>query len=84
MDINKMLSELRSERSRIDKAITALEELATTARSSVAASSQRAAKSAATTEAPVRRRRKMSAAARKRISDAAKARWAARRQARAK
>ena len=61
MQIEKIVAELKAERSRLDKAIAALEGLSSVnGRRSVA-----------------KKRKKMSAAARKRISRAMKARWAA-------
>jgi len=65
MDINRVLAELKSERTRLDAAISAIERINSTgARRGRPAGSRR------------RGRRRLSAAARKRISDAQKARWA--------
>jgi hypothetical protein len=75
MNLRTTLSELRSERQRLDRAISALEALDGTG----------ANEKAPRTSQPVTRkpskRRRMSAAGRKRISDMMKARWAARRKA---
>ena len=67
MDIKAILSQLKAERDRLDKAIAALEGL----------------ESSGTSRGRGRRRgrRRMSAAGRKRISEMMKARWAARRKA---
>jgi hypothetical protein len=67
MNTTKILAELKAERSRLDQAINALSAIATT--NGIAAE-------------PVRRgrrggRRRLSADARRRISEAAKKRWAA-------
>ncbi len=70
MEINKVLSELRMERDRITQAIAAIEALTGTGE-------QRSGKS----QLGVKPRRTMSAAARKRISEAAKRRWAERKKA---
>ena len=73
MEINKILSELRNERERITQAIAAIEGL-------TGAGTQRSAKS----KAGAKPARTMSAAARKRISEAAKRRWAERKKTAAK
>lgn len=71
MDTAKILSELRSERQRIDRAITVLEALD----SAVGTTRQ------TTSElAPKTRGRRMSPAARKRMSDAQRKRWADKRK----
>lgn len=64
MQIEKIVAELKAERRRLDKAITALDRISGGTRSGNGR----------------RGRRKMSAAARKRISQAQKARWAAQRK----
>src|SRR6266498_1876525 len=69
MDTSKILAELHAERDRIDQAITVLEALSHTARVRVSAIDKSATGGRRT-------RRRMSAAARKRISEAAKRRWA--------
>jgi hypothetical protein len=75
MDTKNILADLRTERKRIDQAIAALESLDGTV----------TATTPAVKAAPKRGgRRRMSAAGRKRISEAAKARWAAKRMAVAK
>ncbi len=61
MDTKSILAELRAERSRIDRAIAALQAI-----------SSKSANSAA----PRRRRGRLSAAARKRLSELMKKRWA--------
>ena len=73
MDIEQILSDLRSERDRLNQAITALELLGSTD-----GATPRQVSTVAI--APARRRgvRSMSAAARKRISTMMKARWAQR------
>jgi len=69
MDTNRILAELRAERDRIDRAITAIEGLKSSGR--------RRGRPPGSTSAPKKRgRRHMSAAARKRISQATKKRWA--------
>lgn len=73
MEINKVLSELRTERDRINQAIAAIEALAGSGK-------QGSGKSQLGIKPP----RTMSAAARKRISEAAKRRWAERKKAAAK
>jgi len=74
MDTRTILSELRSERERLDKAIAALESLdgigAATARPAIGSK-----------VASKRGRKPMSASARKRLSEMMKKRWAARRRA---
>ena len=75
MNTSKILAELRGERDRINQAIAALESLGSGAASS---------KSGGASKGGPRKRRKMSAEARKRISDAAKRRWAEVRKAKAK
>jgi len=71
MDISKVLSELRQERERISQAIAAIEALGKQSK-------------AAGKTAGLKPARTMSAAARKRISEAAKKRWAERKKAAAK
>jgi hypothetical protein len=70
MDTDRILAELRAERQRLDRAITALELLGH------AGPSIRPRRPARLT----RRRRHMSAAARKRMSEMMKKRWAERRK----
>jgi len=75
MDIKPILTDLKAELNRLNQAIAALESLDGTA----------TATTPAAIAAPKRGvRRRISAAGRKRISEAAKARWAARRKAAAK
>ena len=71
MDLENILAELRSQRARIDQAISALEGIA-------GPSAPRRGRPPKSQTAPAtrQRRRTMSAAARKRISDAMKQRWA--------
>ncbi len=69
MDIQSLLSDLKVERNRIDRAISALEGLAAPARRGRPPKVTQLA-------ATARNKRHMSAAARKRISDAMKKRWA--------
>lgn len=71
MDIRKIVSELRSERTRLDRAIAALEGLSEPARRR-----GRPPKSKTAAPAPSKKRRTMSAAARKRIAAAMRKRWA--------
>jgi len=66
MDTAALLSQLRTERDRIDKAIAALESLNGTKQTT-----------AAPAKADRRGRRRMSAAARRRIAAAQRKRWAA-------
>ena len=70
MDLQSILAELRSQRARLDQAISALE-------GSAGSSPRRRGRppKAASTTGPQRHRR-MSAAARRRISEAMKQRWA--------
>jgi hypothetical protein len=77
VDTKKILSDLRAELDRINQAIAALETLNDTGLPAEAG--YKAAGSA-----PQPRRRRISAAGRRRISEAAKARWAARRNTAAK
>ncbi|MFB3915828.1 MAG: hypothetical protein ACE14M_03810 [Terriglobales bacterium] len=75
MDTERILAELRAERSRIDQAIIALEALSRTGRA------QSFRKISPATPGQGRRgRRRMSAAARKRISEMMKRRWAERKK----
>jgi len=75
MDIKPILTDLKAELNRLNQAIAALESLGGTA----------PATTPAAIAAPKRGvRRRISAAGRKRISEAAKARWAARRKGVAK
>jgi hypothetical protein len=75
MDIKTMLSDLRSERQRLDQAISALQALdGNGARSQLP-------QSAAPSPRKAHKRGAMSAAGRKRISEMMKKRWAARRKA---
>jgi hypothetical protein len=74
MDTNKILAELRTERDRIDQAIAALEGL-----DNAASPQTKAPKGGASFEFGANKpqpKRHMSAAGRRRISEAAKARWA--------
>jgi hypothetical protein len=70
MDTSRILSDLRAERDRIDRAIAAIVGLNSTGR--------RRGRPPATSSEPKKRgrRRRMSAAARKRISQIQKQRWA--------
>ena len=68
MDTNRILAELRAERDRIDRAISALEAVNSTEPRRVG----RPPRAAATP----RRRRRMSAAARRKMSRLLKQRWA--------
>jgi len=65
MDTTKILNELKTEQARIEKAIAAISALG------------KLNGSGSTTGQIVRRRRRMSAEGRRRISEAAKRRWAA-------
>jgi hypothetical protein len=79
MDTRRILADLRSERDRIDRAISALESL------NSAAKPQGRRPAAQAAPAPQRRRRRrMSAAGRKRISEMMKQRWAERKKKAAK
>ena len=69
MDIKKVVSDLRSELARLDRAIAALESLSQPA-------PRRGRPPKAEVAAPSKKRRMMNAAARKRISEAMKQRWA--------
>ena len=94
MNVESILQELRSERERIDQAISALQAIGTPGNRTQpgrrrgrppggsAAKSSSATKSASTKSGNGRRRRRgMSPEARKRISEMMKARWAQRRKA---
>ena len=91
MDLSQVLADLRSEQEQINIAITALEGLATTPSSAVPVRKggrPRKAEAPATSAtagvaAGPRPKRHMSPAARKRISEAAKKRWALRKKAKA-
>ncbi len=74
MDIQSLLSDLKAERDRIYQAISAIEGLF----SPSAPRRGRPPKAKPAAAAPGNKRRGMSAAARKRISEAMKKRWAAR------
>lgn len=77
MDIQNILADLRSERERLDRAISALEGLGSqTRRRGRPVGSHLAA----TAAGPKRKRRHMSAASRKRISEMMKQRWAERKR----
>jgi hypothetical protein len=72
MDIQRILRELRAERSRIDQAINAIESL-----DGVGRKSSRGTSPVRVQTAPGRRgRRRLSTAARKRLSQLLKQRWA--------
>jgi len=73
VDIQNLLSDLKSERNRIDQAISALEGLGS-------ASSARRGRPPKAAAPASKGRRSMSASARKRISDAMKKRWASQKQ----
>jgi hypothetical protein len=75
MDIQNILSDLKRERDRLDRAISALEGTAPGQRRRGRPAGSR---NVATAAAP--RRRHMSAAARKRISEMMKQRWAERKR----
>lgn len=70
MDIQNLLSQLKTERNRIDKAVSALEGLSSPARRG------RPPKAKQVAPATGKKRRRLSLAARKRISAAMKQRWA--------
>ena len=76
MTFQQVVAELKAERDRLDRAIAAIE--------SLKATNHRGSRPAGSISAPKRRRRGMSAAGRKRISEAAKKRWAAWRKKRAR
>jgi hypothetical protein len=77
MDTKRILAELKSERGRIDAAITALEALA-------GGSAPAAPVAQPAPVAKTRRGRKLTAAGRKKLSDNMKKRWAERKKAAAK
>lgn len=78
MDTQRIITELRAESARIDRAIAALEAISEKG----APAAKRGRKpGSAPAAAPKRRRRHMSAATRKRLSELAKQRWAARKKA---
>ena len=82
MDTNSVLSELRSERQRLDQAIAALEALdGSGARVQTVGKAGLAWGAKAANQKKQRGTAKMSPAARKRISEMMKKRWAARRKA---
>jgi hypothetical protein len=76
MTFQRIVGELKAERDRLDQAIAAIE--------SLKATNHRGGRPAGSLSAPKRRRRGMSAAGRKRISEAAKKRWAVWRKRRVK
>lgn len=73
MNLQQIMAELRAERDRLDRAIAAVNGISTQPRRG------RPPKTAQIAARPKRRRR-LSAAGRKRISEAAKRRWAKRRK----
>lgn len=77
MDVKNILSELKSERDRLDKAITALESIGE--RGVEPERAPRPAPGRVQSIGP--RKRQLSAAARRRISEAQKRRWAERKRA---
>lgn len=77
MDIKRMLADLTAERDRIEKAITALQDLDRSPSANSTPTRQTPAKTAAKSAG---RKRHMSAAARKRISDMMRQRWAERKK----
>jgi len=81
MDIKSILSELRVERQRVDKAISTLEALDGSGARVQTVGKANVAWGSKVSVQKRRARRKMSAAGRKRISEMMKARWAARRKA---
>ena len=74
MDLQKMLSELKAERDRIDRAVRALD--------GIASSSPVKKKHAGVTRASGRRRGGITPEGRRRLSEAMKKRWAERRKKR--
>jgi len=76
MDTNRILAELRAERARLDRAITAIEAVNSTGRRRVGCPPRAAA--------IPRRRGRMSAAARRKLSRLLKERWAQGKMKRAK
>lgn len=90
MDTSRILNELRSERDRINQAIAALEALTPSAPQTASQPKRRGRKPAAAKQgpgqpAPAKQvsagKRTLSPSARKRISEAAKRRWAAQKAA---
>jgi hypothetical protein len=75
MDIQRMLADLTAERNRLDQAISALEGIDSTGSTGAARRGRPPGRPAA---GKTTGRRRMSAEARRRISEAAKARWAER------
>ena len=82
MNLDRILTELKTERARLDKAIQALEGITPKAGPPAAGRRGRPPKTAETP--PKRGRRTLSAAARKRISQAQKRRWAELKKAKAR
>ena len=80
MEIKRILADLRAERNRLDRAITALEALNGRASRDTTERPTTTATQPATKQ-PHAGRRRMSAAGRKRISEAAKKMWAERKKA---
>ncbi len=83
MDIKSILTELKAERTRIDRAITALEALNGVTRESGKPKGGTSFEFGANVSKDRGGRRKMSAAGRRKISEMMKSRWAARRKAKA-
>jgi hypothetical protein len=83
MDRNRIISDLKAERNRIDQAIAALEAIGSGLAESPRRAGRPVARATSTASASKQSRgpRHMSPAARKRISEAAKKRWAERRKA---
>jgi hypothetical protein len=76
MDVKNIVNELKSERERLDKAISALESIGE------CVTGERAGRPAAGRVEPISGgKRRLSAAARRRISEAQKRRWAERKRA---
>jgi len=73
VDLGAIVKQLRAERDRLDEAITAISQLGTSQ-----LRPQRGRKATPHSNANQRKRRRFSAAARKRLSEAMKKRWAAR------
>jgi hypothetical protein len=79
MDTSKILTDLRSERNRIDQAIAALEALNGT-RASTHTTRRSFASTAPATKPTRRRKSRLTPAGRKRLSENMKKRWAERRK----
>lgn len=81
MDVKQILNELKNERNRLDKAISAIEAIGPTGGVNQGAAATRPGGNVSQMQKPQKGRRQLSAAARRRISEAQKRRWAQQKRA---